>query len=126
MKTLFTLLILFTSICFAQREKELPITIEEDDSISSVIDDGYYLFQIIIPDTSLLDGTALTFQNYSEGQWIDYYDYNGDLYSLTVGRGKSSETDLKKTWGLKSKWRVLASTEQDTTVIFKALLKPIQ
>lgn len=124
MKNLTLIILLASCALFAQREKELPITIEAEDSISSVIDDGLSLAGIVIPDTSLIDGSTITFQEYVSGQWMDVYDEAGDQLSVTVGRGRSIKVPFIAYLNMKSRWRVLAATEQDSTVTFKVLLKP--
>lgn len=119
----FLMLILFAScLVFAQQKKELPITIESGDSLGTTIDQDYGIAGFVIPDTSLIDGSSLYFQEYSEGQWIDTYNYEGDRLAVTVGRGRSIKLPFIDFLNFESRWRAVASEEQDTTVTFKVLL----
>ena len=125
MKTLQSILLIFIiSACaiFAQLQKEILITVDASDSLGTTIDETYPIAGFTIPDTTKIDGDYLYFQEYSEDQWIDTYNADGDRVAVAVGRGRSIKLPFIDYLNFKSKWRAVTSVEQDTIINFKVQL----
>lgn len=122
MKILILFFLIVSCSLFAQKQREVAITIDASDSLGNQIDNDYSIAGFTIPDTTLIDGSYLYFEEYTEGQWIATYNADGDRVAVTVGRGRSIKLPFIDYLNFKSKWRAVTSEAQDTAITFKVQL----